>query len=358
MADDVETLIARFESAFAGRPDQPLQLIGLAEVVARKKAKLRAAGIARRAIAMAPHDARVVARGRAVLAALISGYHVPMMNDARRNAAWDKALRRAIRPGMHVFEIGTGAGMLAMMAARAGAGHVTTCEDNALVAVLAREIVAHNGFADRITVLDKKSQAVAVGADLPRKADLLFCDIFADNLVSFDPFTAIADARARLLAPGAPSVPRAVSLFVAPTSWDDYARSACLDHACGFDLTPMKDFAPSRRGVAIDNREVHVVSDAAQAFRIDLNGENPALAGSVVVECRVPQACEVNAIVRWIRLELDDETFIEARPEPGAKFFSAPELCILPEPRHLSAGEALRIAVSYDHQRIETFVAD
>ena len=59
--------------------------------------------------------------GRQVLGKRIPGYHIPIMNNARRNAAWVKALRNAIRPGMHVLEIGTGAGMLALIAARAGA---------------------------------------------------------------------------------------------------------------------------------------------------------------------------------------------------------------------------------------------
>ena len=49
---------------------------------------------------------------------------------ARAITAYDAALRRAIRPGCRVLEIGTGSGLLAMMAARAGAAQVVTCERN------------------------------------------------------------------------------------------------------------------------------------------------------------------------------------------------------------------------------------
>jgi type II protein arginine methyltransferase len=165
MPDDVEKMIETFEAAIRKKPDYAFNLVGLAEIVAKKGAKPRAAELVRRALAAAPDDPRVVLRGRAALHGLIPGYHVPMMNDARRNVAWDRALRRAIRPGMHVFEIGTGAGMLAMMAARAGAERVTTCERKSVSAMLARELAQQNGLADRIHVVTKHSQEVAVGTD-------------------------------------------------------------------------------------------------------------------------------------------------------------------------------------------------
>jgi type II protein arginine methyltransferase len=43
-------------------------------------------------------------------------WHFSMMNDAPRNAAYDEAIRRVV-PGRSVLDIGTGAGLLAMMAA-------------------------------------------------------------------------------------------------------------------------------------------------------------------------------------------------------------------------------------------------
>ena len=66
-------------------------LVKIAEYAAFKKKYLRAFEIAREAILTSPnHEAYF--RGRRLLSGLISGYHIPMMNDARRNAAWDKAL--------------------------------------------------------------------------------------------------------------------------------------------------------------------------------------------------------------------------------------------------------------------------
>ena len=59
----------------------------------------------------------------------LPAYHFPMLADAARNGAFDRALRAAIGRfkalhggrGPRVLDIGSGSGLLAMMAARAGA---------------------------------------------------------------------------------------------------------------------------------------------------------------------------------------------------------------------------------------------
>jgi hypothetical protein len=174
MTDGMKEIMADFEGSMEGKPDYALHAIGLAELALRKKDELQAFELARKALAGACGNAEVFSRASELLGSLVPGYHVPMMNDARRNAVWDRALRNAIRPGMHVLEIGTGGGMLALMAARAGAAKVTSCERDPIVAAIAREIVERNGYGDRIEIVGKPSQAIRVD-DLAPPADLLFC---------------------------------------------------------------------------------------------------------------------------------------------------------------------------------------
>ncbi len=91
MSDDIERMIAAFEAAIRQKPNYSYLLVGLAEIVAAKKHELRAVQIAHRAMAMG--DPAAIARGRALLASMIPGYHVPMMNDERRKALSHAALR-------------------------------------------------------------------------------------------------------------------------------------------------------------------------------------------------------------------------------------------------------------------------
>lgn len=84
-------------------------------------------------------------------------WHFPMLHDTVRHNAYAAALSRAIsfarqqghgssqeHGGVSVIDIGTGSGLLAMMAARAGADRVVGLEMVAAMAAAAREIVAAN----------------------------------------------------------------------------------------------------------------------------------------------------------------------------------------------------------------------
>lgn len=354
MTDNVAQLIANLEAAAPQGPGRALSLVAVAEMAAKHKHTEEARRLTREALALGRADHRVLVRARKVLSTLIPGYHTPMMNDARRNAAWDKVLRRAIRPGMHVYEIGTGAGMLAMMAARAGAEHVTTCEFDPVVAELARELIAHNGYADRVTVLTKRSQNV----DLERRADLLFCDIFGDGLFDFDPLYPVADAKARLLTPDAKIIPQQISMHVALAEWTDHDRCAALDAACGFDLTPMRDFVRTRHSMTISTPSLRLRSAPVELLRIDLR--SPALPNERSAEavCAVDEGGVVNGFARWIRLQLDEDTVLEPKPEPGGAFFSHFNFISAPRSQTLHAGERRRIKAYQQSRVLETWMEE
>jgi type II protein arginine methyltransferase len=357
LSDDLERWIAAAVESIRGKPDYAFNLIGIAEIVAAKEHKLRAYKLARDAMALADGDPLTTAVARRLLASLLPGYHVGMMNDARRNEAWDKALRRAIEPGMLVLEIGTGAGMLALMAARAGA-QVVTCEFHGVAAQMAREIAARNGYADKIKVVTKRSQQLVMGHDLERPADLLISDIFADSLLDFDPLPALSDARRRLMAPGAPTIPAAGSLFLAPANWKEFARLGHIDAAAGFDLKPFAGFVPTVHTLRIDNPSLQLMAQPREAFRFDFSAPTHPQSARKEFAFEAETDGEVNAVMRWIKLELDDETVLEARPEAGAIFFSGCVAAPLEAALQVRAGDSLRVGASYNGAGVETWLAE
>jgi type II protein arginine methyltransferase len=348
----IERMIEAFESALKERPDYPIGIIGLAELVAIKKQRFRAFELCRKALAIGAGDAEVAIRARRLMSSLVRGYHVGMMNDLRRNAAWNKALTHSIRAGMRALEIGTGGGMLALMAARAGAGKVTTCERDPILANIAREIIERNGLTDRIEVIAKPSEELLPGRDIEAPADLLFCDIFGDSLLDFGPLAALTDARRRLTTPDAVVVPAAGAIRLALADWRSYPILGHVDHAAGFDITSFANFVPASVRVLIGDRSIFLRSDGTEALRFHFATlSQPALGKSEVILTAKEDAV-VNGIIHWIRLELDAETILEARPEPGAVFFSSPHFWPLAEPLSMRRGDTLRVGIAHDQKRL------
>jgi protein arginine N-methyltransferase 1 len=119
-----------------------------------------------------------------------------MIADAGRTTSYARALEVNIIPGSVILDIGTGSGILALLACRYGAAKVYAVEPHDVIQ-LAREGAAANGFADRVECI----QASTTDIVLPEKVDGIVSDLrgvlppFQRSLVS------VIDARVRFLKP-------------------------------------------------------------------------------------------------------------------------------------------------------------
>jgi len=95
-------------------------------------------------------------------------FHASMLNDRRRTAGYLASIRDVVKPGDVVVDIGTGTGILAIAAVRAGARHVYAIEE-ARIARVARTLFEANGMTDHITLIRGRSTEVR----LPQRADVL-----------------------------------------------------------------------------------------------------------------------------------------------------------------------------------------
>lgn len=99
-----------------------------------------------------------------------------MEGDRERTDAYAAAITAAAK-GRVCLDIGTGAlALLALIAARAGAKHVYAIEANPEAAAAARSLVAAEGFANIVTIIEGYSTDVT----LPERADLLLHEILGE----------------------------------------------------------------------------------------------------------------------------------------------------------------------------------
>jgi tetratricopeptide (TPR) repeat protein len=287
-----------------------------------------------------------------VLSQLVPIWHVPMMNERERNQAYADGLRSVVTPDTRVFEIGTGSGLLAMMAARLGARQVVTCEAVPLIAQTATRIIERNGYADRVSVIARPSQAVRLGADLPERADLLVHEIFSSELLGEHVLPAIEDAKARLLAPGGEILPSAASIMVALVGGEALGRYLHMGEAFGFDLREFNAIQPKKVPLYREDLAPVMLSDDVEAFRFDFRNASTFPAERRTLALRVGTGGTCHGVIQWIRVELGAGITFEnhpARHRPVANWQCT--VYAFAEPVRLDAGAVVSVAAMHDRSR-------
>jgi protein arginine N-methyltransferase 1 len=245
---------------------------------------------------------------------MTSGYDVVgygrMLADHARMDAYARALEATVRPGSVVLDIGTGTGVMAMLACRFGARRVFALEPADAVQV-AREIARANGVADRIEFI----QALSTRVTLPERADVIVSDLRGSLPLFQGIIDALADARERHLARGGVMIPRADHLMAAPVDaaaawaevvapWDecalgfdmDAARRRAVHAVRRVELDPGQQLAPAARWATLDYQA-----------RTD-----PHAAGTP--EWRVERAGRMHGLAVWFHAELADGVSFHTGP--------------------------------------------
>jgi protein arginine N-methyltransferase 1 len=171
-------------------------------------------------------------------------YHHGLLEDPIRTEWYRDAIRRVVKPGDVVIDLGSGSGILSFFACEAGAAKVYAIEQRHMADVI-HMLAKQNGLADRIEVIHE----VSTDVELPERAAVLV----TETLGSFGPEEQIVsytiDARTRLLQPDGRIIPEAFTLSIVPVELPavfDLHVSSWTRPRYGFDMSLLRVFASNR----------------------------------------------------------------------------------------------------------------
>jgi hypothetical protein len=298
----------------------------------------------------------------------VQSWHWVMLSDAHRNSTYEAALMRALQmrdPERRlVLDVGGGSGLLSMMAARAGADHVVCVEATAHVALQAREIVATNGFADKVTVVAAHSTAVQVGQtpQLPRAPDILVTEIFDYQLLGEQCLQTFADCHARgLIGPETTVIPRGAVVYAQLAELDRF-EAVPMHFADGtthqFDASAFEVFLEhnvelSWEGVRLEHQpRAKLLSEVFIPFTFDFTAANAAkllLPRDSVQRVPIVRNGKFNAVVFYYHLHMDSEARLSSAPGASRAWCQAVQHMSAAIP--VQAGTPIDIACLHDASR-------
>ena len=280
----------------------------------------------------------------------IAAWHFDMLADEARNNAFNKALKKHVKKGDLVLDIGTGSGLLAMMAKRAGADQVVACEMVPDLAQVASQVVADNKMSDVITICNKKSTNLKIGDELPRKSDVLVAEILDAGLLGEGVLPTFRHALANLLNNNAVIIPKSATVEACLLQCNRLKRVNPVQNIAGFDLSAFNAFRVKEDYIAtcLNETSHQVLSDTFFVQYFDFSQlpphasvENPNTANLTV---SVTQDGELQGIAFWFQLHVDNDITLSSGPQnemvhwgQAVYFFENPRLVRKGEEVHLKA---------------------
>ncbi|GFO00204.1 protein arginine N-methyltransferase 7-like [Plakobranchus ocellatus] len=251
-----------------------------------------------------------------------SGYG-DMLHDTDRNQKYYKAIRQAIKllrernKEVNVLDIGTGTGLLSMMAAESGADTVTACEAFLPMAKCAKNVMEANNFGSKVKLIPKRSTNVRLD-DMEQRANLLVTELFDTELIGEGAIASYTDAHLRLMEEDCVAVPTTGIMYVQAVqsellrSWNSLQPVQLSDRV---SITAGPRFsscsgAPSLHDLQVDELagKLKLLSAPVEVFRFDFSHRN-ALAKNEesLVQTLALQDGNIDAFLMWWDLIMDPQ---------------------------------------------------
>jgi type I protein arginine methyltransferase len=249
--------------------------------------------------------------------------HEYMLADSVRVDGYAEAIRRHIKAGDVVVDLGTGSGILAILAARQGAKVYAI--DHSDFIQIAERVAKHNGV-DTITFVQVNSRDFAC----PEKVDYVLHEQIGTNLFNENMIENLLDLKRRLLKNTGKILPGRFELFLEPVAVKEENRSPFIweisiqgvDFACLRNLPDLEKYKPA--GYLMTSLSTtgfdFFMANPQPVMSFDLNEMTDAssIPTSLKVSREVLRAGRMEGLSMYFSIIFDDELQIDTAPQNKA----------------------------------------
>ena len=267
--------------------------------------------------------------------------HATYLADAVRMQAYRSALGARVTPGAVVVDLGSGSGILGLLACAAGASRVYSIDSGSMLEV-ARKHAAACSFGDRITFIRGRSDEV----QLPERADLVVADQMGSIGLWAGLVECFADAQRRFLKPGGGLLPGTLRIDFSAVEDSQLPRQldAIRANVGRLDLSHFEHLLvnDSRALLPGSTREL---TRSGTLATLELGVDEPdRINGSIELE--VTESGTANGLAGWFSAELAPGIHLTNSPFVEARIDRQHLVLPFERPVRVEVGDALRVSVS------------
>lgn len=278
--------------------------------------------------------------------------HHYMLKDYVRLSAYRKAIENKIKPGSIAMDLGTGTGVLAFFAAKAGANKVYAIEKRSDIIELSKELAKENGIDDKLEYIIGNS-AKLDPSTFPEKIDVFISEILGSGIFEENVLEFTMDARDRFCKPDADLIPYKLDVYA--FAFDETREESMeleaeeIERMYGLKLTKYKEnllnFSSSR--YERYNPSIYkVMTKQLLTKSIDLRDIKKAMFRDEL-EFEVIEDGTINAFCAYFVAHLDENTTLTNSPwAPTTHWIQ--KLFVMPQYLNVTKGQKIPITSVYD----------
>ncbi|XP_059523657.1 protein arginine N-methyltransferase 7 isoform X2 [Myotis daubentonii] len=306
--------------------------------------------------------------------------YADMLHDKDRNIKYYQGIRAAVSRVKDrgqkalVLDIGTGTGLLSMMAVTAGADFCYAIEVFKPMADAAVKIVEKNGFSDKIKVINKHSTEVTVGpdGDMPCRANILITELFDTELIGEGALPSYEHAHRHLMQEDCEAVPHRATVYAQLVesrrmwSWNKLFPIRVQTSLGEQVIVPPSELercpgAPSVYDIQLNQvspTDFTALSDVLPMFSVDFSKQVSSSAACYGRQFEPLASGQAQVVLSWWDIEMDPEGKIKCTMAPFWAHTDPQELqwrdhwmqCVyfLPQEEPVVQGSALCLVAHHD----------